>query len=370
MLISDINLPFFLILIGPPSSYKTTILTIVGVLPDCYTSDSFTAKSFVSHVANVKEEELKKIDLLPRIRNKTLITPELGPLFSAKDDKLQEIIGILTKILDGKGYRSESGARGGRGYSGDYYFTWLGATVKVPRRLWKLIGDLGPKMYFLGILLEDISDLEKQQKILHNLEGQSYNSKLDETKQQALRFWEELVAHHGQNKILWDKTKDDPATKERIVSLAILLSKLRTRLSFERTSEGIEYEPPTVEDPSRASASLMNLAKGHAVLDRRNYLTKDDLGVAIRVALSSAYRERIELLKLLLENDGEINTAQVIDKLRVSRQTALNTMRELEHIGIVDAIRQPGNTKFIAAIKLQEHFAWLLDEELKQFLKS
>jgi hypothetical protein len=59
-------------------------------------TDNFSAKSFVSHSTAVKREELEKIDLLPRIKDKFFITPELSPTFTKKDDDLIEILGILT----------------------------------------------------------------------------------------------------------------------------------------------------------------------------------------------------------------------------------------------------------------------------------
>ncbi len=99
-LIEGVTLPFCLILVVRPGSSKSTILYTIESLGNCYSTDAFTPKSFVSHMANVAEEDLSKIDLLPKIKGKTFITPELAPLFSAQDEKLLETIGILTKILD------------------------------------------------------------------------------------------------------------------------------------------------------------------------------------------------------------------------------------------------------------------------------
>jgi hypothetical protein len=52
----------------------------------------------------MSDSQLKKIDLLPKIRNKLFLTPELSPMFSVKDDDLNEILGILTRVADGQGY--------------------------------------------------------------------------------------------------------------------------------------------------------------------------------------------------------------------------------------------------------------------------
>jgi hypothetical protein len=46
------------------------------------------------------------------------LTPELAPTFASKDDDLVQILGIITRVVDGHGYFSNSGAHGGRGYTG------------------------------------------------------------------------------------------------------------------------------------------------------------------------------------------------------------------------------------------------------------
>ena len=68
--------------------------------PNMIYSDNFTPKSFVSHSANMKKEELSKINLLSKNkRTKALLTPELSPTFTKKDDDLQEMLGIMIRIL-------------------------------------------------------------------------------------------------------------------------------------------------------------------------------------------------------------------------------------------------------------------------------
>ena len=55
--------------------------------------------------------------MLPKINNKFVLTPELAPTFTSKEDDLRKVIGIITRILDGNGYESDSGAQGHRKYS-------------------------------------------------------------------------------------------------------------------------------------------------------------------------------------------------------------------------------------------------------------
>ena len=46
-------------------------------------------------------------------------------------------LGILTSVLDGHGYTSDTGAQGHRGYDEDIMFTWLGAAVDIPYKVHK-----------------------------------------------------------------------------------------------------------------------------------------------------------------------------------------------------------------------------------------
>ena len=119
------TLPFIGILLGPASSMKTLIIELFREYNLTLYSDSFTPKALVSHNSSLSEQQLRKVDLLPRMRNKLFLTPELSPLFGSKEDELNQVIHILIRIADGQGFESDSGAKGHRGYAGDMMFTWI-----------------------------------------------------------------------------------------------------------------------------------------------------------------------------------------------------------------------------------------------------
>lgn len=370
MLIDGVTQVFTLIVMGNPSSYKSTVLEIIASLPDSYVSDSFTPKSFVSHSANSKKKDLEKVDLLPRIRHKTLITPELAPLFSGNQDQLVEYFGMLTRILDGRGFQSDSGVHGSRGYLGDYSFTWLGAVVDIPHRVWKLLGNLGPKIYFLRLPSDQKSGKDKVDQIKQLLKGNSYSTKLEACKDVVKEFWKLIQDLPKQNgKIVWDKENDDDATLDKIIHMSILLSKLRATVPTWHTSESdsgganYNFETPITEEPSRASNALYNLARGYAVINGRNSITHEDLKVVIPVVLSSAPKERVELFKLLIENNGTLNTNEFIEAAGVSRATARKEMEKLVKIGLVDKTEEEAETKPVIAVTLKSEFSWFLSTE-------
>jgi hypothetical protein len=84
LLLNDVSNPFALALVDVPASGKTITLNFFDGLEQlAYTTDNFTPAAFVSHASNVKREDLDKVDLLPRIRYRTLVVRELGSIFGA-----------------------------------------------------------------------------------------------------------------------------------------------------------------------------------------------------------------------------------------------------------------------------------------------
>jgi hypothetical protein len=150
LLLEDQQNPVALNLEGPPSSQKTTLIDFFHKADDkVYRSDKFTPKSFVSHAASISRERLNEIDLLPRIRHRLFLIPELAPLFGVRNEDLLENFSILTRVFDGSGLSTDSGVHGQRGHTGDYLFAWIGCTTPIEHRVWKTMGKLGSRLLFL-----------------------------------------------------------------------------------------------------------------------------------------------------------------------------------------------------------------------------
>ena len=135
--IKNCNLPFAGILLGPASSLKTVSIELFRGPNNTFYTDNFSAKAFVSHNSAVSKDKLKEIDMLPKIKNKFFLTPELAPTFAQREEELIQTLGIMTRILDGHGYESDTGAQGHRGYNEEIMFTWLGAAVDIPPKVHK-----------------------------------------------------------------------------------------------------------------------------------------------------------------------------------------------------------------------------------------
>ena len=113
--------------------------------------------------------------------------------------------------------------------------------------------------------------------------------------------------------------------------------------------------------------AFYNLARDHAVIHGRNYITKDDLAVVIPTALSSAPRERVELFRQLIEHEGRLDTKEFMKYAKISRATALKEMEKKHILGLVTKQEEESTTKPIMTVKLRNEFDWFLTNEFKQY---
>lgn len=361
MSLKNLNACPSLNLVGNPSGEKTTILSFFYGITHSYISDDFTPKAFVSHSANVTEEELTSIDLLPKLRNKVLITPELSPLFETTKDELINNFAILTRVLDGEGLNRDSGTHGHRGYTGDYKFAWLGATTPLKYSVWNVMGKIGNRLFFLNLRDKNRTDKD----FLEMFVGEAYEEKVKVCRGAVKSFIENLHKQNGIREIQWDAEQDILILPE-IIKYAKFLSRLRGSLMTWKGEDKrtYEYSFPIIEEPPRAINSLYNFAKGHALINGRKFLQKEDLEIVKFVCYSSMPHDRSEFLKLLAKHEGKLTTKQIENELNCSQDTALRTMKIFEILGIVKIkniqIDYSGTGRPMNYIEINEEFLELL----------
>lgn len=113
----DTRQPVALIGIGLPGVGKTgalSFLTPTGEYDDLaqffYRSDGFTPAAFVGHQASRTAAQLDDIDLLPRIKERTLLTPELAQVF--RSPRAGPTAGPIPGVMRNSQLRTAYGAGG------------------------------------------------------------------------------------------------------------------------------------------------------------------------------------------------------------------------------------------------------------------
>jgi hypothetical protein len=340
--------PTALIFVGGPSSSKTTIADMFAdadvTVTDgqethglFYLSDSFTPAAFVSQAASRSTKDLPKVDLLPRIKHKVLVTPELAPVFRGKDDELVKTFKIITRVLDGHGLKTDSATHGARGYRGDYLFCWIGATTPFDNNVWQMMGQLGSRLFFF--VMGDDGEEVTVEMLVQSEEQGDYSERLAACKTVVADFLQDLFKRHGGiRSVNWNTKKDPRNVKEEIARLAKLLAEMRSEPTREANPEHDHhgYVPAKREKPWRAQAVLRNLARGHALVHGRTELAQEDLPPIASVTVASMPPALGRVFTALVEKTGEpLSTAECRDALEVQHpETARKIMEELDRRGI------------------------------------
>ena len=200
LLLKDNANPVALIYVGPASAGKTTVAsmfegaTVKGKVL-CYRTDNFTPAAFVSHSAKATKKQLQEIDLLPRIRDKVLLTPELATIFRGKPDDLAVRFSIITRVLDGQGLTTDSGTHGQRGYTGDCLFAWIGCTTPFSSSVWRVMGQLGSRLFFL--VMDTVADPTVDDLVQANNQAVPYRDSLRACREAVHSFLDSLFTQQG-----------------------------------------------------------------------------------------------------------------------------------------------------------------------------
>ena len=357
MLINDVANPFALVLLDVPSSGKTITENFFDVPRLSYTTDHFTPASLVSNASNVKREELVNVDMLPRIRYKTLIVRDLAPIFGAKEDALLEMVGRLTRALDGEGLETDSGVHGQRGYKGDYLFMMLAGSTPLSPRVYKVLGTLGSRLFFLQLH----SETKSHRQLIAQNRGKDRREKERQCREATDSLLRTLWASNP-NGVDWNKEGDPEDCLLVVARCAELLASLRGTIQIWRSDsdDSIGHSIPVIEQPDRINCCLYNLARGHALLCGRRQITQEDLWPILEVTFDSAQTSRSKLFRHLIEKDGTLRTPDVERLLKCTALTARNEMEALFVLGVVHKIEITGHA---TVITLADRFEWFTSEE-------
>jgi hypothetical protein len=351
LFINGITQPISLFLLGDPSTKKSSLLEIMRGLDKTLFSDIFSPASFVSGARDIEGG-----DLLPRLRNKCLVTPELAVLF--KDRNLPQTLGMLTRLLDGFGYVRHTGF-GEVGLHENVRFNWCAAIVKIQPKIWDLLGHLGHRLLFLHLENENESAEVVENRLIRMItEDRDYIEKLSICRNAVIAYFQKIQARYP-NGVTWNIAMDEQSAKQLIVRSALMLKSLRGTIDPKDATNTI------FEEPTRLTQSFYNICRGYALMHDRTHVIFNDVESVLAVMLDSAPPERKKLLLALLEQNGEIDTDQYMEMSKHGHKRVLDDFTNFETLNIVEFVQ--GNT--VKKIKLKPEFSWLLDKKIIMMIK-
>lgn len=324
-MLRDVNHCIGLILVGSPGGRKGTTLELLGDDDPLLLEHKFTPASFVSHSATSTEEELQKIDLLPQIKHKILLTPELAPMFGQRYEDLINDISILTTVMDGKGYYSHSGVHGRRGYSGDYRFNMIAATTPLQHRDWQALGKLSSRWIFY-----DIGEETEQVDI-----RQDFGAKMAQCKSVVQAFIKDFW--QGYATVDWDRSKESKLYAEVLPANAKAICRWR---GLVQRQEAHGYNLPIVEVSKRLTETLYALARGHALLWGRQELKSGDVRFVTQLNRTNMPKDRLEIYRALYPYDEfdesyGITLTEAMKALKCSDTKAKDVLWQLQDLDVI-----------------------------------
>lgn len=331
------------------SIIKTTIDKYV------YRSDKFTPRSFVSHAANVKKEKLKEVDLLPKLKNKVLITKELAPIFRGRDVEIKENFSILISVLDGKGFTSDSGTMGQRGYQEKIIFNWIGATTPLPVNTHRIMSQLGTRLLFYEVT----STTPTEEQLFAYAESDNPGKAEVECNIAVNKFLLDFFKRYPAGSIESSSIIIPSTLSKEIVRWATFITIGRAEIKYEK--DGGEWIPIAAnkpEGPYKVIDYLKELARGHALIHDRMEVNSSDLELIAHVAISSIPIHFRSIIRELRMHES-IDSALCEEVCSVSRPTARKYLKEISLLGIAKLEKGLPITNEADEISLSDEFLWL-----------
>ncbi|QGN07597.1 hypothetical protein Hrd1104_09985 [Halorhabdus sp. CBA1104] len=341
-----------LVIVGETGAGKSTVIRFFnnGLDDLVERSDDATPASFVSAEPSKDEEELEKMDLLPRIRHKLMTCKDMSGWFAGDQASIKKWMSVVANVMDGDGYVRDTGSHGQRGYTGDYRFGFLGATTPLPQRAWNVMGHTGNRLVFH----EKSKMTDMSQAVSDVFDDDEYGKKVARCQEAVQTLLNDLWSEHGgYGSVEWESSLSDEL-QQVFEYLTMLVVHARAPVKDGTTKK---------EGPHRIVTTLRDIARGRALLCGRKQVEIEDAQVCARIALSTMPKERRPVVRAVLnpKNDGSLSTSDLTEQTPYTEPTVLKRMELLETLGIAEC--KEVDDRGTKVIEQREKFEWpdLLD---------
>jgi hypothetical protein len=339
------NRPVWLLLVAPPSSFKTTILNFLRCSPYAFYIDDVTKASFLP--ADPIQEPL-----IIKMHGKVTLFPSLSIIAEKKPDEAKELLAILERIYDGE-YRRGT-AKGARGEIVDTVVIGALTTEVFESTFLHKMLAYGSRYLIYRYTIPNSIALA-----IANLLSNANFSQL----MQSIQFLASTLFTYAMDNVDALKLNTVVLTEEQrrdIEVLAELLAKLR--FVFHRR---IEYEEEEVDGkksrvqhevleitqtdiPIRSYNQLLNVVRANSVIRKvprfLGYPQVDEhaMALAAKLALTSSHRVAHNIIEYLIKNhDTTVSVNDIAKYANTPRSTIYRYLDILQAIGIITDTANP-----------------------------
>ena len=321
----------WLLIVGPPSSDKTSSVLLLKTSPAIYYVDSVTENFLASGYRDQKGRRAP--NLLRELDGKCFVIKELSTVFSMRSEKVRAFLGDLQAIFD-REYHKLTGTIGRVG--GGAAFSVLACVT--PSALVEHHGymaKIGSR--FLMYQVPQLTEEERQT-------GLEILWEESETRKQKLVELRKLVAAHVKDLLDSPPTLEPETPKQReiINRLAELMAHGRTVLRSQQLvdpdtgEKKYELEMVQREEPFRVHQQLRTLARALARVHVRSRITDHELELVRRVALGSLAADRARVLGLLPDHPEGLTAESCAKGIGKGESRARQLLKELVLIGLLE----------------------------------
>jgi hypothetical protein len=336
----------WLIVVGPPSSGKTSALDLIADFPDVINCGSITIASLLSGSPARERSKTSTGGLLRQIGNQGILTlKDFSSVLSLRNEKQQEVMAALREIYDGRWTRS-FGSDGGKSE------TWCGkvgiiaAATEAIDRHQQQMALMGERFLIFRIPVNREQSLRIAQRSLMN-----EATRMDD--QDRLR---KLVK--GIDNLVKDPKEpvDFPQeVNDLLTSLSCFVSRGRT--GIERNSYTREIESvPNPEEPARLCRQFKTLFCALLLIGNT---PEEAWRKTRRIGLSSIPELRMKAIQALRGESLPLVTSSIA---RECNSPVTTTRRPLEDLSFLGITISYGSGK--------ESEGWLLPDEVKEDLEG
>ena len=326
--------PVWLMLIGPPSSGKTTVLDMLVDIPRLHLANNITGPAaLLSGTAKKERSKDATGGLMNRIGLRGMIVMEdFSSILSMQREPMKELIAAFRLIFDGRLSR-EVGTDGGKtlawGMSVKGRVGFLGACTPAIDAHYQAVQELGERwLYYRFPAVDGIS------------EGNAALGHLGSAEEMDLELRDLVRGFFGAIGLDWDNVEPRALNireRSRLTAMAALMTVVRTSVSRDyRTHEIDGIVAP--EGTMRMAKCLKQLYLG---LEQIGLGDGECWAIIGKVVLDSAPQLRVKVVDMLREADkGLLLVEEISERLQCGQRTVERLvggvgLGDLEVLGVV-----------------------------------